>query len=198
MRCQSLLIVLLLFAASRVIADGFEITPFMGYRFGGSLEDPETENTRDLEDGLGWGVILGRTASEATRYELLYSHQDSGLADKTDPDNAFDLEVHYLQLGGTVDFSQERIIPFFSGGLGMTYMSPDRYGLENETLLSLSLGGGLKWYPTNRLGLRFEVRGYGTLTDSSGSLFCDGGCNLQVNGALLPQYETNLGLIFRF
>ncbi|MDJ0805552.1 MAG: hypothetical protein QNJ78_01845 [Gammaproteobacteria bacterium] len=195
---RQLLILLLSLVAGRSVADGLEITPFTGYRFGGSLEDQVSDYTRDLEEGSDWGIIVGHTASQTTRYELLYSYQDSGLADRTDPDNAFDLEVHYLHLGGTVDVSQDKWTPFVSGGLGLTHMSPDRYGLENETLFSLSLGGGLKWYPTNRLGFRFEVRGYGTLTDSSGSLFCDGGCDLQVNGTLLPQYETNLGLVFRF
>lgn len=196
---QRLLHFVLLFTlAEGVFADGFEVIPFVGYRFGGSFEDVDKEYTRDLEEGSDWGLILGHTASETTRYELLYSHQDSGLADKTDPDNAFDLEIHYLHLGGTVDVTREKLTPFVSGGLGMTHMSPDRYGLDSETLFSLSLGGGLKWYPTRHLGFRFEVRGYGTLTDSSGSLFCDGECNLQVNGTFLPQYETNLGLIFRF
>lgn len=195
---RQLLFILLFFMAAQGVADDFEIIPFTGYRFGGSLDEEDTENTRDFAEGSDWGVILGHTASDTTRYELLYSYQDSGLADRTDPDNAFDLEIHYLHLGGTVDVSRDRFIPFVSGGLGLTHMSPDRYGLDNETLFSLSLGGGLKWYPTNRLGFRFEVRGYGTLTDSNGSLFCDGECNLQVNGTLLPQYETNLGLIFRF
>lgn len=198
MRRQSLLTVLLLLMAGQVVADGLEIIPFMGHSFGGSLEDQETDNIRDLEHGMSWGVILGRTVSDNKHYELLYSYQDSGLADKTDPDNAFDLEVHYLHLGGAMDISREGFIPFLSGGLGMTHTSPDRYGFENETLLSLSVGGGLKWNPTNSLGLRFEVRGYGALAESGGSLYCDGGCNLQVNGNLLPQYETNLGVIFRF
>ncbi len=195
---RQLLFIFLLLIAGRVPANGFEIIPFMGHRFGGSLEDQDTYRSRDFEAGSNWGVILGHTASATTRYELLYSYQDSGLSDRTDPDNAFDLEVHYLHLGGTVDISQQRFTPFVSGGMGMTYMSPDRFDLENETLFSLSLGGGLKWYPSNSLGLRLEVRGYGTLTESSGSLFCDGGCDLQVNGSLLPQFETNLGLIFKF
>ncbi|MEN8178341.1 MAG: hypothetical protein ABFS39_06920 [Pseudomonadota bacterium] len=198
MHRQLLFVLLLFFITGQGIADGFEITSFTGYRFGGSLEEQDTDNIRDFEEGSDWGVMFGHTANETTRYELLYSYQDSGLADRTDPDNAFDLEIHYLHLGGTVDVSQERWTPFVSGGLGMTHMSPDRYGLDNETLFSLSLGGGLKWYPTSRLGFRFEVRGYGALTESSGNMFCDSGCDLQVNGTFLPQYETNLGLIFRF
>ena len=194
---QSLALMLLLLAG-RVVAEGFEFIPFTGFRFGGSLEDQDSEYNRDLEEGGDWGFVLGHTASHNTRYELLYSYQDSGLADKTDPDNAFDLEIHYLHLGGTVDISRERFTPFVSGGLGLTRMNPHRIDLEDETLFSLSLGGGLKWYPTNRLGLRLEVRGYGSLTDSNSTLFCDGGCNLRVGGSLLPQFETNLGLIFKF
>jgi opacity protein-like surface antigen len=170
----------------------------VGHRFGGSLVEEDSDYTRDFDEGSDWGLILGRNASPGRRYELLYSYQDSGLADRTDPDNAFDLEVHYLHLGGTVDVSRNKVTPFISGGLGMTHLVPDRYGFDEETLFSLSLGGGLKWYPSDHFGFRFEVRGYGSLKDSRGRLFCDGGCDLQVNGTLLPQYETNLGLIYRF
>jgi opacity protein-like surface antigen len=81
----------------------------------------------------------------------------------------------------------------------MTHLSPAGYGLDNETRFSLSLGGGLKWYPTDSLGLRFEVRGYGTVSDGSGTLFCGSAdCNLRYMGDLSPQVETNLGLIYRF
>jgi opacity protein-like surface antigen len=198
MHRQLLYTMLPLCMAAQAGAGDFEIIPFVGYRFGGSLDEQDSDYTRDFDAGTDWGVILGHAASATTRYELLYSYQDSGLTDRTDPDNAFDLEIHYLHLGGTVDIVQQKLTPFVSGGLGMTHLSPNRYGLDNETLFSLSLGGGLKWYPTTHLGFRFEVRGYGTLTDSSGSLFCDGECNLRVNGTYLPQYETNLGLIFSF
>jgi opacity protein-like surface antigen len=177
---------------------GIEFTPFTGYRFGGALEDDRTHDSLDLEDTQDWGFTLSQPASDTTRYEFLYSHQNTSLVDTTDPDNAFDLAVHYIHMGGTVDVYQDRFTPYFSGGLGMTYMNPGSREYQDETRFSLSVGGGLKWYPTERLGIRFEMRGYSTLLNSNGSLFCDGGCNLQISGDAFPQFETNLGLIFRF
>ncbi|MCU7851600.1 MAG: hypothetical protein KZQ80_05240 [Candidatus Thiodiazotropha sp. (ex Monitilora ramsayi)] len=179
-------------------ADGLEFVPFVGYRFGGAFDDVTTGQSLDADENGNWGFTVSKLASQDTRYEFLYSRQDTRLTDSTNPEDAFDLDVHYLHLGGTVDMSHDRVIPFFSGGIGMTHLSPGRTGFNNETRLSLSFGGGLKWYPTERLGIRFEMRGYGTLVDTSGSLFCDGGCDLELNSDLFPQFETNLGLIFSF
>ena len=184
--------------AGAFASDGLEFVPFVGYRFGGGFDDDTAGQSTDLEDSGSWGFAISSAASPMTRYEFLYSHQDTRLIDKVNPADTFDLNIHYLQLGGTVDVSHDRIIPFFSGGIGLTLMSPGRSGLNDETRMSLSIGGGLKWFPTERLGIRLEMRGYGTLMDTSGSLFCDGGCDLQLSSDLFPQFETNLGLIFRF
>ena len=179
-------------------ADGVEFMPFFGYRAGGSFDEEISGRRLDLEDHGNWGFAVSKPASSTTRYELLYSHQETRLSDRADPDDVFDLDIHYLHLGGTVDVNHERFIPYVSGGIGMTHLRPGRSGFSDETRLSLSLGGGLKWYPTERLGIRLEMRGYGTLLETSGSLFCDGGCQLELSSDLLPQFETNLGLIFRF
>lgn len=178
--------------------DGLSFVPFVGYRVGGGFDDELSGESLELEDRRDWGFIVSGPASSSTHYELLYARQETRLTDRATPQEAFDLDIHYLHLGGSVDVKHDRFTPFFSGGIGMTHLSPGRGGYTDETRLSLSLGGGLKWYPTDRLGIRFEMRGYGTLLDTSGSLFCDGGCQLELNSGLLPQFETNLGLIFRF
>ncbi len=194
-----LLLIMSLLAGQQAAAVEYEFIPFAGYRFGGSLDEEESGKSVDLKEGGDWGFIIGGKASNTTRYELLYSRQNSGLTDTTYPNNAFGLAIHYLHLGGTADVYQAEFTSFVSGGMGLTHMSPDGYGLENETRFSLSLGGGLKWYPTDRLGVRLELRGYGTLTSGESSLFCDGeSCNFHISSDLLPQFETNLGLIFRF
>jgi len=48
------------------------------------------------------------------------------------------------------------------------------------------------------VALRLEARGYATLVNSSGGLFCSGGCTLQIEGDTLTQGEVQLGLSFRF
>jgi opacity protein-like surface antigen len=201
----SLLTVWLLMSVSSLSlwADStLEFTPFAGHRFGGAFEFDNRYNNINLENSADWGFTISRSASDYTRYEFLYSHQDTSLADTTDPNNAFGLDIHYLHLGGTVDvysdYSQEKITPYITGGLGMTIMNPSHQGYDDETRFSLSVGGGLKWYPTQRLGIRLEMRGYSTLIDSSETLFCDPGCNLTIEGDAFPQFETNLGLIFSF
>lgn len=181
-----------------VASDGLEFVPFVGYRFGGSFDERIDGRSLEVEEQSNWGFSLSSPASPTTRYEFLYSHQESRLAEKTNPQDVFDLDIHYLQLGGVVDLPHEGLTPFFSGGIGMTHLSPGRNGYSDETRLSLSLGGGLRWYPTDQLGIRFEMRGYGTLMDTSGSLFCDSGCDLRLSSDLFSQFETNLGLIFRF
>lgn len=190
-------------SSSLLAANDLEFAPFTGHRFGGSFEFDTDYSRMDVDNSTDWGFTISQAASDSTRYEFLYSHQDSSLADTTDPNNAFGLDIHYVHLGGTVDvhtlnYNEEKITPYITGGLGMTIMNPSHRGYDDETRFSLSVGGGLKWYPTERLGIRFEMRGYSTLIDSNETLFCDAGCNLQIEGDAFPQFETNLGLIFSF
>lgn len=204
-RVNLLTVWLLLTASSSSLwaANELEFTPFVGHRFGGSFELDSPYSRLDAENSTDWGFTISQATSSAARYEFLYSHQDTSLADTTDPNNAFDLDIHYIHLGGTVDVYpidryEDKITPYITGGLGMTFMNPSQRGYDDETRFSLSVGGGLKWYPTQRLGIRFEMRGYSTLIDSKETLFCNPGCNLQMEGDAFPQFETNLGLIFSF
>jgi len=199
MRCLPILLTTASLLAAQANAGEFDFTPFTGYRFGATLLDAQpSDDDLDIQAAKNWGFIIGRNANQQARYELLYSHQGSVLTDRTDPGNAFDLEIHYLQLGGTLDVGHDTWTPFVSGGVGMSYIKPDGVRQNNETNLSLSLGGGVKWSPSPHLGLRLEIRGYGTLAEDGSGLFCASGCELQARGDLLPQYETNLGLTFHF
>ncbi len=205
MKRVHILTILLLASGSSGLqaANELEFTPFSGHRFGGSFEFDSNASQFELDSSADWGFTISQSTSDSARYEFLYSHQDTSLADTTDPNNAFGLDVHYIHLGGTVDVRslnshEEKITPYITGGLGMTFMNPTRRDYNDETRFSLSVGGGLKWYPTQRLGIRFEMRGYSTLIDSNETLFCDAGCNLHIEGDTFPQFETNLGLIFSF
>ena len=168
---------------------------------GGSFTHTQSDSTIDLEDANNWGLVVGFKEAPTTQVELLLSHQSSRLKiPRDDPDKIeFDLDTNYFHLGGTRFWKKENIAPFVSGGLGFTYMRPGLSDLDSEVRLSMSIGTGVKWYPADHFGLRFEFRGYGTLVDGNGSLFCDNGqCSLTIAGDLLTQYEANLGFIIRF
>ena len=48
--------------------------------------------------------------------------------------------------------ADSRLRPFVFAGLGATFLSGD--DLESETKLSFGLGGGVKYFPWKRIGVR--------------------------------------------
>ena len=207
-RCRSLLpfafAALLVLAPSAARGDrGFEITPFAGFRFGGSFEDNTTGTDFKVGESGSFGLILGLRDTPETHYELFYSFQRTELSGGGIFGGAplFDLDVHYLHLGGTYEFpGEKKVIPFVSGGLGVTFLVPSGAGLDSSTNFSFSLGGGVKVPFSSRIGLRLEGRGYLTILPDSTEIFCvsSGGaaCAVRVQGDVLGQFELLAGIYF--
>lgn len=123
LRFAAPLLLLLILVPTPVWADrGVELTPFAGFRFGGSFEDNTTGLNLDVDEGESFGVILDVRATPETEYELFYSFQKTELQGKGlfAGQSLFDLDIHYLHIGGTYLFPGERVHPFVSGGLGLT------------------------------------------------------------------------------
>ena len=183
---------------------GVEITPIAGFRFGGSFEDNTTGTSLDVSQGESYGIILGLQATDVTWYELFYSYQGTELGEGGlfGGESLFDMDIHYLHLGGTYLFPMERVTPFIGGGLGLTFLSPDGPGLNAKTYFSLSLGAGIKIPVTKTLGLRFEGRGFATFLPDQTDIFCVsyGGavCTVRVQGDVLGQVELLAGISFGF
>ncbi len=184
----------------------FEITPFAGYRLGGTFEDDETGEELELEDSGSFGISLNLQAEPNTQYELTYSHQSTDI-DVTDvlpgsPD--LDIDLDYLQIGGTYLWDGDLARPFLVATVGIAHLDPDASDLDSETYFAFSIGGGWKVFPTRRLGLRLEGRFYGTVLESDSAVFCRSGaeegtgCLVRTSGELLWQWEMFAGASFRF
>lgn len=190
---------LLCLMSSSVLA--MEITPLFGHRGGGDFSHIATDKSLSLNDSSAAGFILGAKQSATQDLELYYSGYSTKLASSSpliDESEMFDMDVHYLHLGGTVTSGETSdLIPFLSGGLGVTYFSPDLSGADSELRLSMSLGGGVKWFPMDNIGLRLEARGFGTLFNNATYVFCSGGCVVEVSGDVLYQYELFAGIVVR-
>jgi hypothetical protein len=198
-----LLVAFAVFPPAPAMADrGVEITPIVGFRFGGSFEDNTTGATLEAGQGESYGLILGLRQTDVTWYELYYSYQRTELDEGglVGAENLFDLDIHYLHLGGTYLFPGERVHPFIGGGLGLTFFAPDGPGLNAKTYFSLSLGGGAKVPITKTLGLRIEGRGFLTILPDQTDIFCVsyGGavCNVRVQGDVFGQVELLVGISF--
>lgn len=184
----------------------FEVTPFVGYRMGGSFEQPETASSPqrdvDLDDGNSWGIDLGIYRDGSSFYELLYSTQSTSV-DSSDPTlSGLDVQTDYYHFGGTLLFADEQwMVPYLSLTAGATRFSADDY--DSETKFSMSLGGGLRLPFNDNLDATLGVRGYLTLLESDSEFFCVSGgevsgCLVKSSGSTYFQAEALLGLTLRF
>lgn len=184
----------------------FEVTPFVGYRVGGSFEQEATETSPerdvDLDDGNSWGIDLGLYRDGNSFYELLYSTQSTNI-DSSDPTiSGVDVQTDYYQFGGTLLFADEQwMMMYLSLTAGATRFSADDY--DSETKFSMSLGGGLRLPFNDHLDATLGVRGYVTLLESDSEFFCvsggeQSGCLVKSSGSTYFQAEALLGLTLRF
>jgi outer membrane protein with beta-barrel domain len=181
--------------------NNFEITPFVGYLAGGEFEDPVDNSSRDLDAGSDFGIIMDAAADWWRHYEMLYV-RNSTTVDGFDP---FDMDVEYLQFGGTVsypDAEYTHVIPYFGMTIGAARFSPDGSGLSDETKFAATMGGGLRIPINKRFGVRLDLRVFGTVLDSESDIFCvsAGGltCRVKAKGDFFVQYAANLGVTIGF
>jgi len=181
---------------------GVEITPFAGYHIGGSFEDNTTGAALDAKEGAVYGLALDLADTPETQYELYYGFQRTQVTGggTFGGETLFDLDVHYLHLGGTYMFQGEKVRPYIAGGLGATHFVPDGSGMSSKTYFSFSLGGGVKLPLSSRVGLRLEGRGFLTILPDSTAIFCvsSGGaaCRVNVQGDVFGQFLVTAGLTF--
>jgi hypothetical protein len=182
-----------------------EITAFGAYRFGGTFEEEESETEYELDDSPSFGLIVNFRHKDPTQWEILYSQQqtEAELRGGTTPDGEIDIDLHVLQLGGTYQFEGEVARPYLAFTLGGTHVRASANGSDSDTFFSGSIGVGMKFLPTSRIGIRVEARAYGTLVDNSTDLFCSTGpdqniCAIRLEGRMLSQVETFAGITVRF
>ncbi len=186
-----------------------EITPLFGLQGGGELIDQSTQKKHSINSSSMYGFIISKPYEQGKTLELYYSHQNSEIKSVsiTPPPaipspttlSNIGLSVDYLQIGGTTPLSHEKqLTTFASGGLGITYLTPDPSGLSSELRASLNFGLGLKWPLNKHIALRLETRAFATLFGNNSSLFCNGGCTLKVKGSFLLQAEVSAGLAIAF
>lgn len=205
MKRYLLVVLLLMPALASAQESGVEITPFVGYRFGGTFESEEPVAEYEMQDSSSFGLLVNFRHKANTQWEILYSQQSStaDYSGAAGPDPEVDVDTHVLQLGGTYLFDSERAQPYLAATIGGTHIRTESTTSQDDTFFSGSIGIGVKFMPSPRIGIRLEARAYGTLVDSDSRLFCSTGpdqniCAVQVEGTLLSQFETFAGVTFRF
>lgn len=176
-----------------------ELTPYVAYRFGGEIEDDDgffRDNTTDIEESEAFGVTLDIPLDGGFKLEFLVSQQqseaqfDEGLFEPSF--DLGDIDVTYGHVGLLYEWQPGDVRPFVVGSAGATQLDPDFPGADSETKFSIGLGGGVKIFLAEHIGLRLEGRGFWTAVDEDDDRYYDYGDD----GDVLFQGEASVGLIF--
>lgn len=196
-RKAALIAVLMGLSGSALAATpAFEITPFATYGGGGSFVEEATQTKTALDAATGAALALNWRATDTSEYELLYARA----ASQTDSTTPLDMKVEYLHIGGLTDLGdpERRVMPYAVAGLGATRFSPD--GFDKKTRWSVNLGGGMRVNLAKHVRLRFEARGFVTITSNESCLFeSNGTCTLKPSGSdVFVQYQGLGGVSVAF
>ena len=177
------------------------VTVYGGYRWGGSFTDTTTGQGVNVNDHSSYAVAADIGLDSRRQLELFYGHQRTALSSGafSPAVNNLPLSIDYFHIGGTYFFQKPADGAYVVGGVGVTSARPGE-GLHSEVKPSINLGFGYMLPLGRQLALRFEARGYATLFDSSGSLFCGNGngCVVSIQGMTMSQGEALIGLSARF
>lgn len=182
----------------------FELTPFIGYRWGGTifsdqtfLFDRDVQVASSANFGVSFALPLGDTG---LKVELLANRQASQLETESglfEPNNEVaDIDVTYLHAGLQIPFARSRnATPYFVVSGGIANLDPQISGVSAEQRFSASAGLGVKVPINSALSFRFEGRGYYTALEENNDdcTFCN-----YRNNQDFSQGEVNAGLVFSF
>jgi opacity protein-like surface antigen len=180
----------------------FEVTPYLGYRFGGSFKLIDTGAQADVNSHVSYALALDLSANEATQYELFYSRQSTTISGPSLTPS--DMTIEYLHVGGTVLLeNSQHFLPYLIGGAGVTRFSPNSPLGHDSTYFSASLGAGLRIPFNPHFSLRLEARGFATILNSNGSIFCrsdqtGGVCRIHERGSSFIQGDLLAGVAYTF
>jgi hypothetical protein len=184
-----------LLASAPAAAQRIEITPFVGYQFGGELAeiDDETVNFK-LDQAPTWGLMIDFGITDSDQAELYYSSQGTDL--NRGLDSSIGVTIDHFQIGALHHYApRQPINPYIGLTLGAT-----RFQLEgaSDTRFSAAIAGGLKMIVSDHLGFRLDGRVFGISTGSDAITCGDDFCIGYPDTSIIWQYTVNAGVIIHF
>jgi Outer membrane protein beta-barrel domain len=193
-----LLLATALFASAEARAQTLQLAPFAGYQFGGSFKQVDTGIKHSLKSSLDYGGTLDLAIGKRWRLEFLYSRQETGLKGGNGA-SLFDLNLERY-MGGIVEEKGEGSSRYFGAFLGgVTRFVPKVPGFGAKSNFTLGVSLGIKHFFSDHLGMRAEVRGLYTFTETDGGVLCSNGtCLFLFGGSGLWQGDVSGGVILAF
>ena len=196
--CVLLCLVCLPGSAPALSAQTFDLTPFVGYRFGGDFFELLTGRPLDLDGSPALGLILDVPTRNGFQVEGLFTAQRADVAVPAlglVPEARVPMSVDHYMAGGLQELDGGQMRPFLTGLLGLTrYAAPG----DNEIRFAAAFGGGVKLLPSRRVGVRLSSQVFATFVDAGAGAFAcspSRGCLIGFHANVVWQFEFTAGLI---
>jgi len=186
----------------------WEITPFVGWESSGSYPLNTTSGTIDnlrINSSVSFGGFIDYSLTENFQPEFIWARNNTSYsahdAITNQYFNAFHTDNDQFQFGAIYMFrsSEVRLRPYVGVGLGFTH-EENSNGNPNRTAFSWNIGGGVKYYVTQHIGFRGDIRYLPTYGSTSLGQYCDPffGCYQANVHNYLNRANLTAGVIIKF
>lgn len=182
---------------------GIELTPMVGYRWGGTIAADRSDlfgQDVQVANSASYGIALDVPLTYDLQFELMANHQSSSFETEDslfDGSNRIaDVDLTYYQAGLLWQLGGPDIKPYVTLSAGVANIDPDVPGARDANKFSGTLGGGVKMFFADNIAFRLEGRGYWTNIDSGNNNDCFR-CDYNPDKDFY-QGEASVGLSFRF
>ncbi|WP_291778373.1 hypothetical protein [Cecembia sp.] len=185
---------------SRGWGQQIEVTPSTGYTFGSGFDI--TGGRAKLEGNVNLGLFLGYTPKRFTELELSYNFLGTNATANSiylTEDVVSRSQLHFVMFGVNRLIIINQQLTFFSGlKLGSATLGFPEGDFEDQSRFSVGVQVGMKYFITDRIGLRTQAHLLLPVISEGGSLWWNPNTGIGISGwsPILP-FSLNAGMIVR-
>jgi len=177
-------------------AQKVEITPQYGYQFGASYY--YNGGYLKFQDSDQYGLTFGINAADDITIEFMWAQQNSKVSVKDvilypRETTLTDIKANHYQIGAIHMFDDDQLRPFIGLSAGWSTWDPEVEKYQSTTTFTMGITGGLKYFFTDRIGLRVQTQLLLPI-NWGGFYLGSGGSGLYASGSIL-QLNITGGLI---
>ncbi|MGL1885829.1 MAG: porin family protein [Reichenbachiella sp.] len=188
---KKLLVLALLLSPSFVFSQALEFSFYGGYMVSGTADyyyynavNSYVSGEIDLNNGGVYGATVGVEREDGIQIQFLYNYYKAE-SQLTEWGNfgqpafqTFDIVTQHFHLGIEKSIAiSDMVKPYGAISLGMTSYNPDTDDFNSVVRFSMALGGGLKIWPTEKIGLKMQAKMFMPMTLDGVGIYCgSGGC----------------------
>lgn len=210
MRIKTLIAATLISLPLGAAAQSLELTPMIGYRWGGTLTAESNDlfnQDMDVDSAASYALLVDVPLGRHHQIELFVDHQSTQFGNDVlfappSPDR-IDTDITYYHVGYVFQWTPGNLRPYVTASLGLASIDPDVPGIGREERFSWSMGGGLKVLASEHVGFRLDTRIFGADTGSFSNDWGDDHCHWDDDDCYdwsndLYQVEVKVGVVFSF